>query len=92
MFDRKVAVFLHSDAVIPDCGCGIREWMVQLPNGWMWVDHAGPGSFDTYESAAEYARSLTPNSSDVTRSFMPDEWVLSVTTSHDSLPVSEANE
>lgn len=74
-YAHKVTVFLHSDAVVPDCGCGEREWEVQLPNGWMWVDHAGPGPFLELAPAMDYAVTLTPSHPDVTRSLMPDEWL-----------------
>jgi hypothetical protein len=76
-YREKVAVYLHSDAVQPDCDCGVREWDVQLPNGWMWVTPSGPGPFTDLEAAVAYAAALTPGHPDVKRSKMTDEWLLS---------------
>jgi hypothetical protein len=80
-YETKVTVYLHSDiAPVPRgfraCDCGDREWLVQLPSGWMWRDHAGPGPFDRLEDAATYAKRLYPNHPDITRCdpSVPDLW------------------
>lgn len=77
-YDTKVCVFLHSDGATVDCDCGEREWVVQLPSGWMWVRHEGPGPFLNIEEAEDYASRLSPTHPDVTRcdSSVPDLWIL----------------
>ena len=70
-YDTRVTVFLHNDG-----DCGDREWVVQLPSGWMWRDHAGPGPFTTLHAAGTYAKNLYPNHPDVMRCdpSVPELW------------------
>lgn len=65
----SIWIYFHSDAVIPDCDCGEREWDIQLPEGWWWTHSAGPGPFSSLEEAMTYAISLTPDHPDVCNDF-----------------------
>lgn len=77
-YDTKVTVYLHSDETpaMDRCDCGIREWLVQLPSGWMWRDHSGPGPFEHLQDASTYAQWLYPNHPDITRCdpSVPELW------------------
>lgn len=58
-------VYLHACAVIPECNCGDREWIVQTADGYMWSTMAGPDAFDSMADAIAYARTLHPDHPDV---------------------------
>lgn len=75
--EQKVTLYFHSDVAVPGCDCGDREWEVQLPGGWMWSGHRGPGPFFTLADAMNYAMTLCPNNPDAARAEGPDLWVLS---------------
>jgi hypothetical protein len=72
----RVNVYLHSDVAVPGCDCGERDWVVELPDGWMWSTAAGPGSFETMQSAMGFAVTLHPRHRAVQRSLTPDMWDL----------------
>lgn len=56
----KPLVYLHSDAEIEECGCGRREWQIELPIAHYWRNYPAP-AFETMQEAIEFARGLDLN-------------------------------
>lgn len=67
----KPLVWFHSDNYIDYCGCGEREWQVDLPKGWRYADGMAiknvKAIFDTHLDAMNYAAQLHPGHPDVKR-------------------------
>jgi len=72
-YREKVTVYLHSDR-IENCDCGVREWIVQLPVGWRWINARGPAPFGTLADAGTFAQTLFPGHPSVKRSMTADRW------------------